>query len=125
MARSKTPFLCERRTFVPPHLGQSHWCCIQQLFEYVSHDTSWDTPRRGQWSRKGPGLRATKPARRIIASKLMKQASEALGACNSERALETTLLELLCLAKSLYTHEMNDLAQCSIQAFPISFLLCS
>ena len=32
-------------------------------------------------------LRATQPAQRIIASKLMKHASEAHGACNSERAL--------------------------------------
>jgi hypothetical protein len=28
----------------------------------------------------------------------------------------------LCLAKASYTHKMNDLAQSSIQAFPIRFL---
>src|SRR6516165_263701 len=35
-----------------------------------------------------PGLRATQPAQRIIASKLTKHAREAHGACNSERALK-------------------------------------
>jgi hypothetical protein len=30
----------------------------------------------------------------------------------------------LCLAKTLYIHKINDLAQSSNRAFPLRFLLC-
>jgi hypothetical protein len=33
-----------------------------------------------------------------------------------------SLQQDLCLAKTSYTHKMNDLAQSSIRAFPIKFL---
>jgi len=48
-------------------------------------------PRFGQVNEvaNSARLRATQPARRIIVSKLMKHASKAHGACNSERGPET------------------------------------
>jgi hypothetical protein len=67
------------------HISGNAVGAFRQLFGYVSHSASRD-PAAGTTVPRGPGVRATQPAPRIISSKLMKHASEALSACNSERA---------------------------------------